>query len=98
MSAKETKLTDPFYLMCPDLDAAARNRRRIKAGFGIEWWLWYEAVLQTLPRGRPMPSYIPLGEMPLVSGKTLRATEKPFSEMSYLTPQKGGVVQYWELS
>ena len=92
MSAKKIKLADPFCLMCPNLDAAARNHSRIKEGFGIEWWLWYEAVLQALPRGKPMPSYIPLGEMPLVSSKTLRATEKPFSEMSYLTLQKGGVV------
>ena len=51
---------------CDDLAAAARNRRRIKSGENLTWWLWYEAVVKSWPLRKPLPFWLPQGELPKV--------------------------------
>lgn len=51
---------------CPDFAQAEANRERIRSGYATEYWIWLEGVIKTTPRGQPLPSTVPLGEVPSV--------------------------------
>jgi len=51
---------------CSDFGAAARNRQRIKSGENLLWWLWYEAVVKSWPYRKPLPFWLPQGNLPKV--------------------------------
>ena len=46
---------------CPDLEAAQRNRERIAnpPQEELDWWHWYERVVQTTPQNKPLPPGAP---------------------------------------
>ena len=62
---------DKWFLMCRDVNAAKRNRERQHKNLG--WWLWYEVFIETYPRNKPLPGWIPLGKLPTIDKSERRA-------------------------
>ena len=46
---------------CPDFEAARRNRERIAnpPQEELQWWRWYEHLLQVTPHNKPLPPDAP---------------------------------------
>lgn len=57
---------------CPDFERARRNRERIANKQSVSAYLAIEGALRATPRGRALPAWIPLGDLPVVSKEDWR--------------------------
>ncbi len=52
---------------CDDFEKAARNREMVAQKRNISWYLMVETFLRGWPLTKPLPSWIPLGRIPMIS-------------------------------
>ena len=57
---------DRLYLMCTDLDAAARNREMVDEKRNIIGYQFIESVIRAWPRNKPLPEWITMGNLPSI--------------------------------
>lgn len=57
---------------CNDFAAAARNREMIANKENIVWWLWMESVRDKCPYSKPLPYWIPQGDIPKIGKREER--------------------------
>jgi len=56
-------MINKWVLLCPDLEAAKRNRRMVKLKQNIEGYLFIEQMVRNWPRGKPLPEQL-IGYVP----------------------------------
>ncbi len=59
-------------LGCNDFKGAARNRRMVKWKRNIVGYLEVEAILKNTPLSKPLPSWVPVGNLPKVGKEEYR--------------------------
>jgi hypothetical protein len=63
-------------LLCEDYERAAQNRQRIKDGYAVAYWLWYEAMVRRYSYSYLLPEDLPQGELIYLSKRDAKHLKK----------------------
>lgn len=66
---------------CDDFQRAKENRERIASGYASRYWDWLDHALQRTPIGKPLPPWVPQGDLPSVGRE--RRTSEPLEDEEY---------------
>jgi hypothetical protein len=62
--------------LCEDYELARQNRQRIKDGYCLSYWLWYEAMVRRYSYSYLLPLDLPQGELIYLSKRDAKHLKK----------------------